>query len=61
MARFLYKAVKQDGETLEGELDAVDEAAVIRQLQSQGLIPIRARLAGGWRGQLRRAQPRHRQ
>jgi len=58
MARFLYKAVKQDGETLEGELDAVDEAAVIRQLQSQGLIPIRARLAGGWRGQLRRARTR---
>jgi len=58
MARFLYKAVKQDGETLEGELDGVDEAAVIRQLQSQGLIPIRARLAGGWRGQLQRARTR---
>jgi general secretion pathway protein F len=58
MPRFLYKAVKHDGETLEGELDAVDEAAVIRHLQSAGLIPLQARLAGGWRSQLRPARSR---
>ncbi|MGA7980471.1 MAG: type II secretion system inner membrane protein GspF [Chromatiaceae bacterium] len=58
MPRFLYKAVKHDGETLEGELEAADEAAVIRHLQSEGLIPIQARLAGGWRSQLRRARTR---
>jgi general secretion pathway protein F len=58
MPRFLYKAVKHDGETLEGELDAVDEAAVIRHLQSEGLIPLQARLAGGWRSQLRPARSR---
>jgi general secretion pathway protein F len=58
MPRFLYKAVKYDGETLEGELDAVDEAAVIRHLQSEGLIPLQARLAGGWRSQLRPTRSR---
>lgn len=43
MPKFFYKAVKFDGEPVDGELEAADEAAVIRQLQAQGLIPIEAR------------------
>ncbi|WP_246194918.1 hypothetical protein [Allochromatium palmeri] len=43
MPKFFYKAVKLDGETVEGELEAVDESAVIRHLQGEGLIPIEAR------------------
>lgn len=43
MTRFFYKAVKQDGELVEGELKAADEAAVVRQLQGEGLIPIETR------------------
>ena len=52
MASFLYKAVRMDGETVEGEMEAPDEAAVIRHLQQDGLIPIQARRAGGLRAQL---------
>ncbi|MCG6861226.1 MAG: type II secretion system F family protein [Chromatiaceae bacterium] len=58
MERFTYKAVRQDGETVEGELEATDEQAVIRQLQGEGLIPISARRAGGFRDQLRRVRTR---
>jgi general secretion pathway protein F len=52
MARFAYKAVRSDGEAVEGELEAADEATVIRHLQGQGLIPIQARPAGGLKLQL---------
>jgi general secretion pathway protein F len=52
VASFLYKAVRMDGETVEGEMEAPDEAAVIRHLQQDGLIPIQARRAGGLRAQL---------
>ena len=43
MPKFFYKAVKYDGEPADGELEAADEAAVIRQLQTQGLIPLEVR------------------
>ncbi len=52
MARFHYKAVRNDGETVEGELEAADEASVIRHLQTEGLIPIQARPTGGLRSQI---------
>jgi general secretion pathway protein F len=52
MPSFLYKAVRVDGEAVEGEMEAADEEAVIRHLQQDGLIPIHARRAGGLRGQL---------
>jgi len=58
VARFTYKAVRQDGEPVEGELDAADEGGVIRQLQGEGLIPILVRPAGGLRSPLRRARTR---
>lgn len=54
MAKFTYKAVRLDGEAVEGELEAADEAAVIRHLQAAGLIPIQARRAGGLSLKLRR-------
>jgi len=50
MALFFYKAVRPNGETLEGELEAADEAALVRRLQEDGLIPIKmvpARSSGG--------------
>ncbi|NEX18742.1 type II secretion system F family protein [Thiorhodococcus mannitoliphagus] len=43
MTRFFYKAVRPDGELVEGDLEASDEAAVVRQLQAEGLIPIETR------------------
>lgn len=52
MAIYLYKAVRMDGEAVEGQLEATDEAAVIRHLQKEGLIPLSARPAGGLRDQL---------
>ena len=46
MIRFRYKAVRPDGELVEGELEAADEAAAIRQLQREGLLPLRTRSSG---------------
>ena len=41
MALFEYKAVNVGGEVSEGELEAADEASLVRQLQADGLIPVR--------------------
>jgi general secretion pathway protein F len=59
LAKYLYKAVKLDGETVEGELEAADEPAVARFLQGQGLIPIETRHAAGLRARLIRTRRRH--
>jgi general secretion pathway protein F len=58
MASFLYKAVRTDGETVEGRMEAPDEMSVIRHLQQDGLIPIEARPAAGLRSQLRLTRSR---
>ncbi|WP_295404305.1 type II secretion system F family protein [uncultured Thiocystis sp.] len=58
MPKFFYKAVKLDGESVEGELEAADEAAVMRQLQKDGLILIQARTSKSLFAQLRRARRR---
>ncbi len=42
MPHFRYKAVSATGETLEGEMEAADQAAVVRRLQSAGHLPISA-------------------
>lgn len=42
MPKYHYKAVSPDGEVVEGEMEGVDEAAVIAHIQSIGQIPIRA-------------------
>ena len=47
MPSYHYKAVRMDGEAVEGQMEAHDEGAVIRQLQKEGLIPLSARRAGG--------------
>ena len=47
MPLFSYKAVRANGEVEEGELEATDEAALVRQLQQDGLMPIRTGRAGG--------------
>jgi general secretion pathway protein F len=39
---FRYKAVSATGETLEGEMEAADQAAVVRRLQTAGHLPISA-------------------
>jgi len=56
MACFTYQAVRQDGETTEGELEAPDAVAVIRQLQGQDLIPLKIRPAGGLSNRLRQSR-----
>ncbi|HEY5626525.1 MAG TPA: hypothetical protein VIR79_01125, partial [Nitrospira sp.] len=42
MPIFRYKAASPDGKVLEGEMEAIDRQAVIRQLQADGHILIRA-------------------
>ncbi|QGU32006.1 type II secretion system F family protein [Thermochromatium tepidum] len=58
MPKFFYKAVKLDGEPVEGEMEAADESAVIHHLQVQGLIPIEARTTKGLTFGLGRRQRR---
>lgn len=58
MSRFFYKAVKPDGELVEGEIEALDEAAVIRELQGGGLIPIETRTSKSLRATLIRSRRR---
>lgn len=52
MPSFHYKAVRLDGEGIEGQMEASDEEVVIRQLQKENLIPLSVRRAGGLRDQL---------
>lgn len=42
MAFFRYKASTMTGEVVEGQMEADDRETVVRRLQSQGQIPIRA-------------------
>ena len=45
MPLYRYKAVAESGETVEGEMEAPNQAAVVRRLQTLGHIPIRAETA----------------
>ncbi|MES2949195.1 MAG: type II secretion system F family protein [Pseudomonadota bacterium] len=49
MALFRFKVVTPDGETQEGDMEGLSQAAVVERLQSMGLIPIRVEeaIAGG--------------
>lgn len=58
MPKYFYKAVKLDGEPVEGELEAADEPTLTRLLQAQGLLPIETRSAGGLRARLGRTRRR---
>jgi general secretion pathway protein F len=42
MPLFRYRAARHSGEVVEGELEGADSLAVMRALQAQGLVPIRA-------------------
>jgi len=42
MARYRYKAASSSGDVLEGEVEAASREAVVRGLQAQGHVPIRA-------------------
>ncbi|MCB1743636.1 MAG: type II secretion system F family protein [Gammaproteobacteria bacterium] len=42
MPHFKYKAASVTGEVIEGEMEAATQEAVIRRLQAQGHVPIRA-------------------
>ncbi len=46
MALYRYKAVRGNGEVVEGELEAADEGTLVRMLQSDGLMPIRTAKTG---------------
>jgi general secretion pathway protein F len=46
MPLYSYKAVNREGETVETEREAPDEAALIAFLQGQGMIPIRISAPG---------------
>ena len=58
LPKYLFKAVKPDGESVEGEQEAADEATLVRQLQSEGLIPIDTRSSAGLRARLGRVRRR---
>jgi general secretion pathway protein F len=51
---FSYEAVTSDGRTIRGETRADSERDLLRQLESQDLVPVRVKLlsdsAGSWRG-----------
>ena len=47
MPLFAYKAVRANGELLEGQMEAADEAAMIQKLQEDGYIPIKSTLVQG--------------
>ena len=47
MPAFRYTAIDPAGQTVRGVMDAATEAEVVRHLQRQGSIPMRAEVAGG--------------
>jgi general secretion pathway protein F len=59
MPQFSYKAVRANGEVVEGEMEAANEGALVSQLQADGLMPIRTgRAGGGLKGLFRSRKPR---
>lgn len=46
MASFNYKAVSNDGEVVQGVVEAQDRQAAVRQLQLKGQVPIRVEESG---------------
>jgi general secretion pathway protein F len=52
MALFHFRAVKDNGETLDGQLEAADERAVLEQLHGRGLIPLEITTRRSWQGLL---------
>jgi general secretion pathway protein F len=46
MPYFRYKAVNAAGETIEGEIEALDQSGVLERLHADGCIPVRAIAVG---------------
>jgi Type II secretory pathway, component PulF len=46
VSKYRYRAARPDGEVLDGVIEAASEEAAVRQLQREGLLPIRTRPAG---------------
>ena len=53
MSVFAYKAVRPNGEVLEGEMEAPNEMALAKILQEQGAIPVKVTQPGGLSSSLR--------
>ena len=47
MSSFRYKAVRQSGEVVEGQLEAPDRQGAVSQLADMGYVPVRVDAAGG--------------
>jgi len=58
MPHYQFKAVKLDGEEVEGEREADDEAALAMAMQAEGLILLSTRSAGGLMARLQRRAKR---
>jgi general secretion pathway protein F len=54
LASFTYKAVSNDGEVVEGVLEALNRQAAVRQIQLKGQVPIRVEESGQVAKQSRR-------
>lgn len=52
MALFHFRAVSDNGEIQQGQLDVADEQAVLEQLRARGLIPIEISTRRGWQSLL---------
>lgn len=52
MALYHFRAVKDDGETQQGQLEAASEQEVLAQLHGRGLIPLEIATRRSWQGLL---------
>ncbi|MDP3814279.1 type II secretion system F family protein [Pseudomonas sp.] len=52
MALYHFRAVKDDGETQQGQLEAASEQEVLTQLHGRGLIPLEIATRRSWQGLL---------
>lgn len=52
MALFHYRAVSDNGEIQQGQLEVADEQAVLEQLRARGLIPLEIGTRRGWQAWL---------
>ena len=52
MPLFYYRAVSDNGEIQQGQLEVADEQAVLDQLRTRGLIPLEIGTRPGWQSWL---------
>lgn len=57
MARFQFRAIGAKGETVEGEMDAADQQAVVEQLRQRQQMPLAIQPAGTPLGPRRKTNP----